>query len=305
MLTPIEIGNKIAEARRSKNLSQAALAGQLSLSPQAVGKWERGESLPDILTLDRLARILDIDLNYFSENEAREAREPFSADEHPALPPVRELPIPPASEQSGKSPGWNMSAGSWADADFSGLEGLHEKFGSSHIRRCLFVGSQLSGLLLKSNHVEQCDFSDASLAGSRIRNSNLVHNEFPNASLQKAVVSDSHIKNCDFSGADFTEADIRSSYFQKCTMTGTIWSRTRFGATHFDGIVLEGNFDGCAFENCGFTRTTFQNATFTRTFFKGKSLKKVRFVDCKADRLTYAFLQNAGADMNQIELIAP
>jgi len=52
---------------RKKHFS-AQLAQRLFLSSQAVGKWERGESLPDIITLNHLAEILGVDLNYFSEN---------------------------------------------------------------------------------------------------------------------------------------------------------------------------------------------------------------------------------------------
>ena len=61
------IGNKIAEARKKINISQAQLAERLFISSQAVGKWERGESMPDIITFNRLAEILGVDLNYFSE----------------------------------------------------------------------------------------------------------------------------------------------------------------------------------------------------------------------------------------------
>ena len=61
------IGNKIAEARKKINISQAQLAQRLFISSQAVGKWERGESMPDIITFNRLAEILGVDLNYFSE----------------------------------------------------------------------------------------------------------------------------------------------------------------------------------------------------------------------------------------------
>ena len=68
MLNTKIIGNKIAEARKKKNISQATLAQQLFISSQAVGKWERGESMPDIITLNCLAEILGVDLNYFSEN---------------------------------------------------------------------------------------------------------------------------------------------------------------------------------------------------------------------------------------------
>ncbi|MBM6753145.1 helix-turn-helix transcriptional regulator, partial [Mediterraneibacter glycyrrhizinilyticus] len=62
------IGERITEARKKKSVSQAGLAELLFISPQAVGKWERGESMPDIITLNRLAEILEVDLNYFSEN---------------------------------------------------------------------------------------------------------------------------------------------------------------------------------------------------------------------------------------------
>src|SRR5512133_2261111 len=69
------IGNKIAEARKKTDISQAQLAERLFITPQAVGKWERGESMPDIITLNRLAGILGVDLNYFSENSDSGIRE--------------------------------------------------------------------------------------------------------------------------------------------------------------------------------------------------------------------------------------
>ena len=69
------IGSKIAEARKRKNISQAQLAQHLFISAQAVGKWERGESFPDIITFNRLAEILGVDLNYFSENFPSQATE--------------------------------------------------------------------------------------------------------------------------------------------------------------------------------------------------------------------------------------
>lgn len=62
------IGNKIVDARKKLNISQAELAENLFITPQAVGKWERGESIPDIITFNRLAKILGVDLNYFSDD---------------------------------------------------------------------------------------------------------------------------------------------------------------------------------------------------------------------------------------------
>src|SRR5215203_2929337 len=115
MLNSKSIGNKIAEARKKINLSQAELAQQVSISPQAVGKWERGESMPDISTLNRLAEILKVDLNYFSDsfqvNEAETTLETLNRqkDEIPVL----------KSRKNGDG-NWDMSQGNWVDADFSG-----------------------------------------------------------------------------------------------------------------------------------------------------------------------------------------
>jgi hypothetical protein len=34
-------------------------------------------------------------------------------------------------------------------------------------------------------------------------------------------------------------------------------------------------------------------------------LKRIRFIDCKADKMTYAFLKNGKADMTGITLLTP
>lgn len=303
MLTAMMIGNKISEARKEKNLSQAQLAKTLSVSSQAVGKWERGESMPDIITFNRLAEVLGVDLNYFSDSFQPESNKDESAESlNKSVESLTESPadLPMGTEKKKRS--WDMSEGNWVDADFSGLNNLHEKFSSSNLQRCLFVGSEMSGLLLKSNNVDSCDFSDSDISRSRIQSSNIVNSIFRNSSLSEAVLSGSQLKGCDFSGADFSDVEIRSSSLIKNTMTNVMWNRTAFRTTQFADIVIDGAVKDCSFENCAFTRLTFQNVTFTDTFFKGKSLKRIRFIDCHADKLTYAFLKNGKADMTGITL---
>jgi uncharacterized protein YjbI with pentapeptide repeats len=307
MLTTIMIGNKIAEARKKLNISQAQLAQRLFISSQAVGKWERGESMPDITTFNRLAEILGVDLNYFSESITSVPSETApgeSPDKQPA-----ELTSPNAvhlpSGKTGKKPGWDMSGGNWMDADFSGLKNLHEKFSSSNMQRCLFIGSQLSGLLLKSNHIENCDFSGSDISSSQIQHSHLANNVFKDCSLKETEFSESYIMNCDFSGADFTGTVFKSGGFQNNPIANAVWNRTSFMATHLAEIVFEGTLEDCCFENCAFTRVTFMNSTLINTFFKNKSLKRIRFIDCHADRMTYAFLKNGKADLSGITLLTP
>ena len=255
------IGNKIAEARKKLNVSQAQLAQRIFISPQAVGKWERGEAMPDITTFNRLAEILGVDLNYFSEN--------FQSVT-PGTAPVELTP-----DKQEKKLSWGMSRGNWLDADFSGLKNLHEKFNSSNIRRCKFIGSDMSGLLLKNNHVDSCDFSNSDISGSQIQGSHLVSNIFNNCSLKEAGFSGSHIKSCDFSGADFTGAVFKNCAFDKSVVTNAVWNRTSFNATHMDDITLNGMMEDCSFENCAFSKVTFQDATLINTFFKNKNLKSI------------------------------
>lgn len=56
----MSIGKKIAALRREKGLKQDELAGMLSVSPQAVSKWENDQTCPDISLLPELAKILGV-----------------------------------------------------------------------------------------------------------------------------------------------------------------------------------------------------------------------------------------------------
>lgn len=44
--------------RQKKNVTQEALANHLGITPQSVGKWERGEWFPDITLLPNIAIII-------------------------------------------------------------------------------------------------------------------------------------------------------------------------------------------------------------------------------------------------------
>ncbi|MGQ7944684.1 helix-turn-helix domain-containing protein [Flavobacterium sp. WC2509] len=298
MLKSNRIGDKITDARKKINISQAQLAERLFISPQAVGKWERGESMPDIITLDRLAEILGVDLNYFSENFQSIAI--TATANAPLIAPSAGLP----SEKQQDKLRWDMSRSNLADIDFSGLKNLHEKFSSSNIQRCKFVGSDLSGLLLKSNNVDSCDFSSSDISGSHIQRSNIDKNLFKNCSLKETEFSESNIGDCDFSNTDFTGASFKSSNFEKNTINNAIWNRTSFIGIKFDDTVFNGILKDCYFENCGFYRVTFQNATLINTFFKNNSRwKRVVFIDCKVDQMTYAFLKNEKADLSGLTLL--
>lgn len=59
----MNLGNKIRELRRARNLTQEQLAATLNISAQAVSKWEMGASYPDMTMIPTLAALFKVSLD--------------------------------------------------------------------------------------------------------------------------------------------------------------------------------------------------------------------------------------------------
>lgn len=57
------IARNLAVLRQFHGFSQEEVAEKIGVSRQAVAKWEAGESMPDILNCDALARLYDVELS--------------------------------------------------------------------------------------------------------------------------------------------------------------------------------------------------------------------------------------------------
>jgi len=58
-----ELGAFITRLRKDKNMTQAQVAEKLDVTYQAVSKWERGESMPDITLLPAIADLFDVSID--------------------------------------------------------------------------------------------------------------------------------------------------------------------------------------------------------------------------------------------------
>lgn len=63
------IAGNIGQLRRSAGLTQLELAEKLNYSDKAVSKWERGESIPDIVTLKAVADCFSVSVDYLLRAE--------------------------------------------------------------------------------------------------------------------------------------------------------------------------------------------------------------------------------------------
>ena len=53
-------GSIVLEARRRAGMTQEMFAGKLSITPQAVSKWENGLGYPDVTLFPAIAEVLGI-----------------------------------------------------------------------------------------------------------------------------------------------------------------------------------------------------------------------------------------------------
>lgn len=77
------IATNIAELRKKSGMTQQDLAGKLNYTDKAISKWERGESVPDVIVLKQLADLFGVTVDYLLcavHEESVEAQTDSSAD---------------------------------------------------------------------------------------------------------------------------------------------------------------------------------------------------------------------------------
>ena len=63
------LGQKIKDIRKRFGLSQESLAEIISVSRQAITKWERDEGLPDVSNLQELSKVFNLTVDYLLDND--------------------------------------------------------------------------------------------------------------------------------------------------------------------------------------------------------------------------------------------
>ena len=63
------LGKKIQQLRKENGLSQEELASKLTISRQAVSKWELGESMPDTENVVQLSKLFGVSTDYLLNDE--------------------------------------------------------------------------------------------------------------------------------------------------------------------------------------------------------------------------------------------
>lgn len=290
------IGAKIALARKKASLSQAQLAAQLFISPQAVGKWERGESVPDILTIGRIAGILDVDLNYFSEHTLQQGtltdKNTGSAS---SLPDTDRSLI-------------HFSGSDLACSNFTGVKAPKRKFYGSALQEADFSDADLSGSTFTACDARAARFDRANLTDCKLSATNLTDASFNKTRLVRTRFSTSDMTRAHFCAVQLADVllskmDLRQVIFEGCSFTGVDFSSSDLSGLCLDGQVFNGvRFDKTALKDVSFKGATLQHVSFRSTFALTnkyyRALQTVCFDGAKIDKLSYAALKGLGVDLS-------
>lgn len=304
------IGGKIAKARKAINISQAQLAQHLFISPQAVGKWERGESMPDITTFNRLAEILGVDLNYFSESL------PLGTNEKPLGEPLVKQPVQedsPLTHAPQREMQINLSAVDLQGSDFAGVV-LHKgKFKASPLRGANFTGADLTGSLFEVVDAREANFDGANLTDCHFSVTDLTDASFHKAILVRTSLNMSgqgaKFKDVNLTDVRLIKADLRKTTFENCVFNDVDFNYCDLRGLSFDGQTFIGvRFDKSALNNASFKGATLRSVSFTVPFSVTNraylAMKTISFDGAMMDKLTYAALKGLRViDLSKVTII--
>lgn len=93
----MKLGEKLQRLRRRSGLSQEQLAARLTVSRQAVSKWELDDAMPDTENVIQLSRLFGVSCDYLLRDEVEEPDAPLPAPQAegraaPAAPGDRHSP---------------------------------------------------------------------------------------------------------------------------------------------------------------------------------------------------------------------
>jgi transcriptional regulator with XRE-family HTH domain len=79
------VAKNLADLRKSRNLTQGQLAERFSYSDKAISKWEHGETLPDLGTLQQLADFYGVTIDYLTHEPTEDNRKLYSKGPKPTI----------------------------------------------------------------------------------------------------------------------------------------------------------------------------------------------------------------------------
>ena len=152
--------------------------------------------------------------------------------------------------------------------------------------------SNLHDVDMAASDAPKAHFNKNDLKNANLSSSNLVGSSFEQSDLRMAVFDGS-----DLTDAMFHEVSLAGASFKNCKLHSTTFKRSDLSGGSFEGQALIGT----AFIGTSLEKTSFKNAILRDVVFEDiRQGKKAIFDGATMDKLTYAIVAGAGADVSNV-----
>lgn len=170
-----------------------------------------------------------------------------------------------------------------ADADLAGTSLVNSNFGMSDLRRVNFDNTDMRDTRFKGS-----DLTSASFVGANATNAIFGGSDLSGSNFTGANLTDARFTGCAFKNAKFGEATLDNTTFRMCDL----------GKLSFDGLTLRGT----VFDKTSIRNTSFKNVELINVSFHHSDAKKAIFDGATMDKITYALLKSAKANLDNVKI---
>lgn len=243
------IGKKIEEARKQKGYTQKQVAEKLAVTPQNLSKWERAISIPDVITLLEIGKILNKNIEYFLHEESEEMPV-INADEEKKI----------NNKQDSSESIYSNSR--WFKLNLKNTKRDKKNLNSAVFRNCNMEKSFSLNVIIESCEFGYCLLQDASFSGQ----------------INKVT-----FKFCNFSGM-VVKGNINETYFHGCQMKGGLIDgvvlQNSKAEMYFDGVVIKNLIvKDCKLKHISLHSCSLDQATYNMLNDLGVNLSSCKVIE--------------------------
>jgi BTB/POZ domain-containing protein KCTD9 len=177
---------------------------------------------------------------------------------------------------------------------FAAIDLKQADLSDSNLAEGNFSYSSLLETKFNRSIVTDAMFMAAALKGSSFENSNLTNSIFGASDLQEVNFNGANLTN-----TKFRASALQSATFENSTLVNTTFITSDLSTLSFNNLEL----NGVIFNASSLKGTTFKNATLRNVSFHHSDVKHTIFDGAKMDKVTYALLKSAKANLENVEII--
>jgi uncharacterized protein YjbI with pentapeptide repeats len=213
---------------------------------------------------------------------------------------MKEVPSAPAQKQEDEDEvSWRKS---FRDA-FKSAKRSKSKFSMTELKQSDLSGTNLAGQEFGFSSLEGSNFDGSNLTGAKFSAAALKGSTFKGANLTDATFAGSDAQDVCFDNADLTGARFKAVAFKGATFKDVTLDRTAFQHSDLSNASFDGlTFNGTKFEGTSLKDTSFKNAVLNDVSFHHSDVKHTVFDGATMDKVTYALLKGAKANLDNVEV---